>query len=58
MYIDASNSEAKILMNQNTFLRGRANFYIKNPHVWIYLLDTSRGLGVTLGGTSGGISYI
>ena len=39
-------------------LRGRANFYIKNPHVWIYLLDTSRGLGVTLGGTSGGISYI
>jgi hypothetical protein len=39
-------------------LRGQANFYIKNLHVWIYLLDTSRGLGGTLGGTSGGISYI
>jgi hypothetical protein len=35
-------------------LRGRGWKWIKNPQVYIYLVDTSGGLCVTSGGTSGG----
>ena len=37
-------------------LRGRPKIQIKKLQVWMFLLDTLRGLRCTFGGTSGEIS--